>query len=266
VSFQFLRGLISHLISLAMILQGAELLQMLKSPSILKIWSRDNLIKEMRLGLPVPHTWVETLASNSSLPLLAWVEIGIGIVAFIHPSAFAFFILFLAHFLACVRFRGSINGGSDSMTVMILIGMIIAFLFKKESFAGFGLIFISINLLLSYLKAGIAKARIQEWRDGAALPLFLEQSFFADIRGYGKQLASKPALTKYTCWAVIAIELGLVISPLVPSFLPLIFAVVVLFHFAIYYAFGLNRFFWVWIAAWPSVFYAAALIGPRAVN
>lgn len=260
MSFLFLRGLTSHLISLAVIFQGIELLQMLNAPGVLKVWSRDNLLSEMLFGVPLPPRWVEAFAGDRTLGYLAWVEIGIGAVAFIHPSAFAFALLFAAHFLTCVRFRGSVNGGSDSMTIMILIGMIIAFMFKKESFAGFGMIFISINLLLSYLKAGIAKARAPEWRDGSALPLFLEQSFFSDIRAYGKSISAKPDVAKYICWFIFTIEIGLVASPLVPSVLPLVLTIVVLFHFAIYYVFGLNRFFWVWIAAWPSIFYVAALL------
>jgi hypothetical protein len=260
MDFAFARGLVSHLIAFAVILQGIEMLQMLKAGSVLKIWGRENLETEMKIGLPLPLSWIETLAKDDTLQILAWAEIGIGAIAFIHPSATAFLILFFTHLMICVRFRGSVNGGSDSMTAMILLGCIFAFLFKKESFARVGLVWIAINLLLSYGRAGISKIRQPEWKDGTALAQFFEQSFFADIRKFSKVIAAKPDMAKYVCWALIAIEVGLVASPFAASALPALLIFVVLFHFSIYWVFGLNRFFWVWLAAWPSIFYLSGLV------
>lgn len=253
MSFAMARGLIAHLTALALIFNGVELLKMWDEARV--IWSFDNLRTEFdEAFFGLPQAWISAFTSDDSLKWFAWSEIAIGGVAFVHPGALAFLILLLVHFLACVRMRGSINGGSDAMTVSVLVGLVLAYLFHKESFARFGLYYIVINLLLSYAKAGYAKIRSGEWKDGTVLPQFMEQSFFPDIRAAAPRLGER---AKQVAMAVMAIEVAVVLSPLLGGLVWLPFLVMVVFHFAIYWAFGLNRFFWIWIAAWPSVFYVA---------
>jgi hypothetical protein len=261
MSFAMARGLIAHLIAFAVVLQGVELLKMSQQGSLLSVWSKENLEAEFKFNLPLPLAWIEWFASGDVFAYLAWAEIIIGAAAFTRPYAFSFFALFLIHVVTCVRFRGSINGGSDSMTAMVLLGTWIAFLFKKESFASAGLVWIAVNVLISYARAAIAKLQQPEWRDGHALPAFLQQSFYGDIRAYGQMLTLETA--KKLGWGVIALELILVASPLVQGTpLTAVFFIVVVFHFLNYWVFGLNRFFWAWIAAWPSIFYLSGLLHP----
>lgn len=263
MSFLMARGLVAHLIAFTVFLQGLELLKMVQQGAILKIWSRENLENEMKMNIPFPPEWVSYFAENEMLSYLAYGLMGFGVVGFIHPSALVFLILALVHIFACVRFRGSINGGSDSMTAMALLGTCVSFLFKKESFACAGLIWICVNLLLSYGRAGFSKFQHAEWKDGSALPSFLKQSFFEDVRAFGEKLT--PELAKKLSWGLIAFEFALVFSPLLGmESLHVVFFLVILFHFANYWAFGLNRFFWAWIAAWPAIYYLSGLINHSA--
>ena len=145
---------------------------------------------------------------------------------------------------------------------MVLIGTWIAFLFKNEAFASAGLVWIAVNVLLSYGRAGLAKVQQQEWKDGTALQIFLEQSFFSDIRALKSKIS--PENSKKISWAIILLEFALVFSPLAEgALLTGVFLVVVLFHFLNYWAFGLNRFFWAWLAAWPAVFFLSSVLHAR---
>jgi|GEM_PF-904311 len=265
MSFALARGLVAHLISFAVFLQGVELLKMVHQGAVLKIWSRENLEDELKANLPLPPEWVTYFADDAMLTYLAYGLMGFGAIAFVHPSALVFFIVALVQILACVRFRGSINGGSDSMTAMVLIGIWISYLFKKESFACAGLIWISVNLLISYGRAGLAKLKQPEWKDGSALTSFLSQSFYEDVRNLSANIS--PETAKKLSWGVIVFEFALVFSPLLAdSSLSLVFFVAVIFHFANYWAFGLNRFFWAWIAAWPAIFYLSEVINHPAIQ
>jgi hypothetical protein len=253
------RGIVAHLIAFAVLLQGLELLKMVRQGALLIVWSRENLEDELKYNLPLPLNWIEWFARTETFTYLAWAEIVIGGAAFIRPTAFSFFALLVVHVVTCIRFRGSINGGSDSMTAMVLLGTWIAFLFKKETFASAGLVWIAVNVLISYGRAGFAKVRQPEWKDGSALTSFLQQSFYSDVREFSAKIT--PEVAKKIAWVVIALEFALVFSPLAEgTLLSAAFTLVVVFHFMNYWAFGLNRFFWAWIAAWPSIFYLSGLI------
>lgn len=112
MSLAMARGLIAHLIAFALILQGVELLKMIQQGAILKIWSKENLEREFKINLPLPLTWVEWFARIETFTYLAWGLILFGAAGFLKPSAFAFFALFVVHVATCIRFRGSLNGGS----------------------------------------------------------------------------------------------------------------------------------------------------------
>ena len=257
MSFAFARGLTAHIIAFTLVLQGFELMKLAAQSGVLRVWGQANI--EPELQNLIPSKWTTWFARNETFSYLAYAEIILGAVAFIHPSALAFFLLLITHVLVCIRFRGSLNGGSDAMTAMVLLGAWISYLFKKESFASAGLVWISVNVLLSYGRAALAKIRQSDWRDGTAMPAFFQQSFFDDIRAMGSRLS--PALAKNLGLALIAFEFALVFSPFATgSVLSSIFLIAILFHFANFWAFGLNRFFWAWIAAWPSIYFLSGLI------
>lgn len=151
---------------------------------------------------------------------------------------------FVATLAIAYRSRGSYNGGSDSMLLVVALGLSIARLGAPR--VGHG--YIALQLALSYVLAGVAKLRDRDWRAGTALPLIVALPHY----GVPPRLAALLARAKLAGYLMLAFELSFPLA----YFAPWPYAVVALgFHLANAFAFGLNRFLWAWLAAWPAVFY-----------
>ena len=153
---------------------------------------------------------------------------------------------FVATLAIAYRSRGSYNGGSDSMLLVVALGLAIARLGSPR--VGYG--YIALQLALSYVLAGVAKLRDRGWRAGTALPLIVALPHY----GVPPRLASLLARARLAGYAMLAFELTFPLAFVAPR--P--YAVVAIaFHLANAASFGLNRFLWAWLAAWPAVFYFA---------
>jgi hypothetical protein len=107
-------------------------------------------------------------------------------------------------------------------------------------------------LLLSYLISGWVKVVNPDWRSGRALRdvfLFSAYPVADDIRGWSRH----PGVLRVMGWAVIGFELAFPLAFFARPTLLLGLAVAALFHAANACLFGLNRFFWIWICAYPSI-------------
>lgn len=150
------------------------------------------------------------------------------------------------------RFEGPYNGGSDKMSVLILWCLLLAHLMPTPYLqkAAFG--YLAIQLTLSYFVSGWVKLLNPEWRTGRALRDVFAFSAYPVSEGL-RSLANYPALCWTASWSVILFE---VLFPLSLFSQPLLIAALCLtasFHFANACLFGLNRFFWIWLAAYPSL-------------
>jgi hypothetical protein len=182
--------------------------------------------------------------------------------------------LFLTTFLCCLRWRGTFNGGSDYMTMVILLSLALAWVFRNfEAATSVALGYIAIQVLLSYFVAGVVKLKEPEWRDGRALSVFLtafipegdvplgqrpglqSMSWFFSLV---QQLSALRGLCAVLGWGILIFELSAP-SLLLASDRPQVVAVwlmgAAVFHFMNALVLGLNRFFWAWIAGYPAVFW-----------
>ena len=250
----------SHFLAIALFIQALEIYLLSKKKSFLEIWSYENLKFDLEPGLPLPNSVIEFLFADKMVKRIAFLQLLLSLAAFIHPAAALFVLLFLCHLLICIRFRGTFNGGSDMMTFVLLTGMLIIFLAPSEKAQNLGFIYIAINTVYSYFKAGLAKVVNKEWRNGQALHSFLKRSLFLDTKNFANWLSTKKWVGFVFCWSVIFFELGIPTIFIFPSLIFFYFLCACLFHTIIFVSFGLNRFFWVWLAAWPSIFYAINLI------
>lgn len=216
------------LISLAVILQSLEALWV-------KAWPWDVVEPEMPLALRFALRRPE---------VLNWIRLASALFALVYAGPLAVAALWVTTWLIAIRWRGTFNGGSDFMTFHVLGAWLVSLCFPESE--RICLHYVAIQLTLSYFVAGVAKIRRREWRSGEALAGFL--------RKYRAPVAA-PFLIS---WLVIAFEL---LAPLA-WLQPLPFAAVALsFHAANAYAFGLNRFFWAWLAAYPALFAVAGIAG-----
>lgn len=149
-----------------------------------------------------------------------------------------------------VRFRGSYNGGSDAMTLVVLLGLALARTFSPQ----LGLAYIAAQLVLSYFLAGLFKLRDPGWRNGSALPAMLG----------APQYRSRPLrlpCARAAGYAVIAFECAFPLA-LLDARLTWAFAGAgCVFHLLNARVLGLNRFLWAWLAAYPALF--AWTLSPR---
>lgn len=151
-----------------------------------------------------------------------------------------------------VRFQGPYNGGSDRMGLLILFCLCVTHLAPTQTVrdAAFG--YLAVQLVLSYLISGWVKIVNPDWRSGRALRdvfCFSAYPSSEDLRA----LAGYPRVVFGMSWAVMLFEIAFPATLLNPAALAIGLTVAALFHLANAVLFGLNRFFWTWLAAYPSI-------------
>jgi hypothetical protein len=233
---------VTRLLSVTFLMQSIEMLGIFRTKSFQQIWSLKNLKTEIPTLLLVP---------DSFLIILVGLQFFLSGYSMFYPQVIGFIALGLIHLLVCIRFRGVFNGGSDMMIFVLLTGVVISLTVSPQ----LGLIYITIHALYSYFKAGIVKILKPEWRQGHALASFMKRSLYADMRNR--------SLGRIFSYLALAFELSIVSVILFPKLVLFYFAAAIIFHFVIYLSFGLNRFFWVWLSAWPAIIYVSSLLGSR---
>ena len=170
-------------------------------------------------------------------------------------------LVFASTALVCLRFRGLYNGGSDYMTVHVGLALTVARLFPEHTFrvdAALG--WIALQTLLSYGMAGLAKVRAPAWRSGDALAAFLSSPRYAVPLAVRRLAASKPVM-RIASLGVIGFELSAALVLFAPDTAVVTWlGIAATFHLVNAWVFGLNRFFFAWLAAYPSVVYWATRV------
>ena len=112
--------------------------------------------------------------------------------------------------------------------------------------------YLSLQLILSYLISGWVKVINPDWRSGRALRDVFQFSAYPVSESL-RQWFKSPRLLFYMSWAVMLFELIFPFSLISNTSLIIALAIAAIFHFSNACLFGLNRFFWIWIAAYPSI-------------
>jgi hypothetical protein len=149
-------------------------------------------------------------------------------------------------------FQGPYNGGSDRMSVLILWCLIIANWVPDPLWQELVFSYLALQLTLSYFISGWVKLVNTDWRSGRALSDVFGFSAYPvseNLRG----LAQFPRLMCALSWGVIAFEVAFPLALFTPFSLIAALAIAACFHLANASLFGLNRFFWIWLAAYPSL-------------
>jgi hypothetical protein len=150
------------------------------------------------------------------------------------------------------------NGGSDAITLHTLIPLTVAcwFLgsphFSKAGEAALG--WIALQACASYFIAGLVKVRRREWLTGEVL------KDFAEFDQYGlptvvRQLAQSVYFRKLGAWAILIFELGFPVIFFAPKLALPFLGAGACFHLLNVWLFGLNRFFWAWLATYPAIWF-----------
>lgn len=167
------------------------------------------------------------------------------------PS-FAYVALFILALFMLNRFQGPYNGGSDRMSLLILCCLCGVHFITDRDWQEIVFGYLAFQLVLSYFMAGWVKVMNPEWRCGRALEDVFRFSAYPaseSLRGW----AHYPKTIFFTSWAVILFELIFPLTLMTQTTLIIGLGIATCFHFANACFLGLNRFFWIWIAAYPSI-------------
>lgn len=152
------------------------------------------------------------------------------------------------------RFQGPYNGGSDRMSHLIVFCLCLVHFVPTAQWQEYVFGYLALQLVLSYFIAGWVKIMNPEWRTGRALEDVFRFSAYPvseSLRG----LADQPRLLYAGAWAVMVFELLFPFSLITQTTLVIGLGIAATFHLANAFLFGLNRFFWIWLAAYPSIFW-----------
>jgi len=201
------------------------------------------LVQQSLEHLAMPLT--DRLLFGARLFLALLMAAGIGV-------ATAEALLLLSSAIILKRCDGPYNGGSDRLAVLMLFCLLLANVLPQLRWRELALGYLAAQLLLSYAMAGWVKIVNPDWRNGRALNDVFAFSAYPVSENL-RTLAQKPRLLFCASWGVMLFELLFVFSLLDARALHIALAVAALFHVANALLFGLNRFVWVWIAAYPSL-------------
>lgn len=155
------------------------------------------------------------------------------------------------------HFQGPYNGGSDRMGLLALWCLTLSRLLPMAQGQELAFGYLGVQLVLSYLIAGWVKIRNPDWRSGRALRDVFQFSAYPvaeDLRRW----ADRPRVLRAMSWAVILFELAFPLTLLSRETLIAGLVVAAVFHLANACLFGLNRFFWTWLAVYPAILWLQA--------
>lgn len=150
------------------------------------------------------------------------------------------------------RFQGPYNGGSDRMGILALWCVTLAHILPAEKAREIAFGYLGAQLVLSYFIAGWVKIVNPDWRSGRALRQVFAFSTYPvseSLRGW----AARPNLLRAMSWAVMLLEIGFPLAMISRPALAAGLALAAAFHLANACLFGLNRFFWTWLAVYPAL-------------
>lgn len=212
-------------------------------------------LTELGAGLALLQAGAEHLGGERRWPWLAGTRgiLAAALVLGIAPAAAAFGLIAIA-LSVLERCDGPYNGGSDRMSLLVLCCVFAAHVMPGTRSVELAYGYLAIQLVLSYVISGWVKIVNPDWRSGRALcDVFLFSSY--PVSESLRALAARPRLLRTAAWAVMGFELAMPLALLDRHALIVLLAVAGSFHLANACLFGLNRFLWIWLAAYPSLWW-----------
>jgi hypothetical protein len=107
--------------------------------------------------------------------------------------------------------------------------------------------------------AGLYKIKQKKWRNGSAVYGFVSSASYKTPKFILKK-CQDPTNAKILAWSVILFELTFPLVLMHPYLTIFYLTAGILFHLGNFMTFGLNRFFWIWGASYPALYYCSKLI------
>jgi hypothetical protein len=210
-------------------------------------------LTELLLALAFVQQSLEHLRRFRDERALFLVRIGLcALVILGAGSPLPLLALALHSLLVLRRFQGPYNGGSDRMGLLALWCLALFHLLPAGQPRELAFGYLGTQLTLSYFISGWVKLVNPDWRSGRALGQVFAFSAYPvseSLRGW----AARPRTMRALSWAVILFELGFPLTLVSTPSLTVGLIIAAAFHLANACLFGLNRFFWTWLAVYPAI-------------
>jgi len=252
--------LLSITLGVSLLIQTFEFFRLQKVMNANGVWAWTLLRKE----LPQQSGWVLGFFDfifNEKIHLLhLCLRLAAILFLLMSGSSLGLMIfLFLSNICLLFRFRGAFNGGSDFLTLVVITGLLFSEIFHHLHPTDWGykagFWYITLHTVSSYFISGWVKLKRPEWRNGSALVMFLDGGIYGPL---GMQSIFRVPVIAVACsWSFILWE-GLAPLLFLSSDVAYVYCTLAaVFHFLVFWFFGLNRFFWAWCASFPALLYCA---------
>ena len=250
--------LTQQLIAFLVIIQTLEYLSMKHLFNETGIWKWSDQKSEFDFLPKFFKHFYDYLFSDQLFKIFLYLRLILALIFFVTPNSLIVFVLFLTSLLLAQRFRGSFNGGSDYMSLVVLSALSFQLLNLNQLNKAI-LWYIALQSITSYFIAGLVKIKQKNWRTGEAIAEFINSPNYHTPL-LAKQIFQKNAMGRFAAWSVMLFELlfPLILlcnKPLIIMSLTLAF----LFHLTNVYLFGLNRFLLTWVATYPAIYFCSSL-------
>ena len=247
------------LLALSMLLQTLEYLRMRQALTVQGLWAWPVQRADIPTG-PVQKL-LDLLFADRAMQGHLLLRLPVLLLLAWHGSDLALAgLLFASHVLMLIRWRGAFNGGSDFMTLVVLTGVLLAQLVQMGGDPHLawraGLWYICLQSITSYFMSGWVKLMQPEWRNGHAMTIFLNAAIYGPLSA--SSFLRRPWLARLGAWAFIGWECAAPLALLHPLVALVFCTIALLFHFLVFWFFGLNRFFWAWLATFPAILACSA--------
>lgn len=250
--------LVARLMGMALAFQSLEFIKMKESITEKGIWRWSELRTEYLFLPKAVVKGLDWIMAEKHFIEMMTVRFFAAIITIFYPNIFILFcILFTSTFLITLRWRGSFNGGSDYLTLIILLCLSVGFISPLLGKAA--LWYITLQVISSYFLAGLYKIKATKWRLGTAIYGFVSSPNYKTPR-FIVEKSRDPMWAQLMAWIIILFELTFPLVLTIPILTKFYLLAGVLFHFMNFIIFGLNRFLWVWCASYPAIYYCGHLI------
>ncbi len=210
-------------------------------------------LTEMLVGFAFVQQSIEHLRSHSNEQRLFIPRLLLAILLIVgFQTAWVLIALLVLALAILHHFQGPYNGGADRMSLLILCCLCLVAYLPSQRWQEIIFGYLALQLILSYFISGWVKIKNPDWRSGRALRDIFQFSAYPVSESL-RQWAHSPRLLLFMSWGVMLFELMFPISLLSSTSLNIALFIAASFHFANACLLGLNRFFWIWIAAYPSI-------------
>lgn len=249
--------IIEILVSISILFQTLEYFFIRDTYSDTGIWRQGTLIKDLDVFNGISQQIISFLFNYKIFSFILCIRfLSAACMLFFSNLLIILFLLF-STILISLRWRGAFNGGSDYMTVLVLLALTISSINPDFSF---GVIcYLAIQLITSYFIAGVIKIRRENWRSGVALSGFIKSTIYNE-NSLTSFILNNRIIILFLSWFIMLLELISPIAILSPQYCLLFLATAFVFHVSNFYIFGLNRFLFSWIPSYPAVYFCAKVL------